>query len=122
MGKPGGKPLAGVAGSRVHRARTAFITYLATPQSKRPVELNTLKKLADEFGVRIPDLYGYLAEPGFIEAVVADLTYWRIEVHTVIESVRVTATNPQSPNYLKCVVAYMRIVGHPAADALADLI
>jgi hypothetical protein len=110
-----------VAGN-ASRARAAYVTWLATPDTFRPPELKTLDKFAAIFAVTIPELYAFMAEPGFMDAVVNDTTHWKAETRSVIQAIKRNAEDAARADQMSWCAAFMALVGHPSTDALEHLI
>jgi hypothetical protein len=63
-----------------------------------------------------------MAEQGFMEAVVSDLDHWRETTCDVIQAVQNNARDKSRPDQMVWVLAFLRIVKHPAARELSDLV
>jgi hypothetical protein len=72
--------------------------------------------------VTLDEVGGILAEDGFMEKVVADLDHWRETTCNVIQAVQNNAMDKSRADQMVWVLAFMRIVKHPAARELSDLV
>ena len=74
------------------------------------------------FNVTIAQIGGFMAEQGFMEAVVSDLDHWRETTCIVIQAVQDNARDKSRADQMVWVLAFLRIVKHPAARELSDLV
>jgi hypothetical protein len=88
----------------------------------RPPELPNLEKFCGLFRVTFSEVAGFMAEDGFMEAVVSDLDHWRETTCNVIQAVQNNAMDKSRSDQMVWVLAFMRIVKHPAARELSDLV
>jgi hypothetical protein len=84
--------------------------------------LRDLTTFCAEFKVSLDEIGGFMAEDGFMEAVVSDLDHWRETTCNVIAAVQANAMDKNRPDQMVWVLAFMRIVKHPAAHGLSDLV
>lgn len=84
--------------------------------------MRDLKKFCETFSCNIPELYGFMAEPGFMEAVIENTVHARMQTAQVIASFLANAQDRTRKDQMKWGVAFLRIVKHPAANDLADFI
>ncbi len=70
----------------------------------------------------IAEISGFMAEDGFMEAVVSDLDHWRETTCDVIQAVQNNARDKSRSDQMVWVLAFLRIVKHPAARELSDLV
>jgi hypothetical protein len=63
-----------------------------------------------------------MSEDGFMEAVVKDLDHWQATTCDVISAVKANAMDKARADQMVWVLAFMRIVKHPAAREISDLV
>jgi hypothetical protein len=84
--------------------------------------LQSLDKFCVEFKVSIAEIGAFMAEEGFMEAVVSSLDHWRETTCDVIQAVQNNARDKSRADQMVWVLAFLRIVKHPAARELSDLV
>jgi hypothetical protein len=87
----------------------------------RAPELATLEKFCQAFHVTIQEVSGFMAEPNFMDRVVRDTTAWKSATRDVIAAVKRNAEDGTRSDQMRFVAAYLKIVEHPAAEAIEEL-
>jgi hypothetical protein len=66
--------------------------------------------------------YAFMDADTFLDEVVANLDHWRATSFDVIKAIKTNAENSSRPDQLVWVLAYLRLVKHPGAQHLRDLV